>query len=142
VNDGVGVSQAPSGYSLAFVVRGRTLEVAVCGERPQFDVDAAHNIAQAGRTVADVVRQTQSDGMLVEIRLEGQASSTSSYRMAKSLASLGFDRGLRMAVVFGDAQTYRINLLGIRLACHDGWDIAAFRDVDKARAWLNGPRAA
>lgn len=142
MNHGLTLPQPEAAYDLAMDLIGTTLEVVVTGVRPESDTEAGPLAAQACRAVAEHVKATRPERLLVHIRLAGRATSTSSYRTAKGLGVFGFERSLRIACVFPDVQTYRVNLLGIRLANHDGWDIAAFTDAAAAREWLHRPPAA
>lgn len=140
MNIEVALPPAELSYALAFAVVGPTLEVVMTGQRPEGQTGAEHPCAQACRAIAERIRQLGCDGLMVQVNLAGQATSTDAYRTAKSLEALGFDRRLRIACVFPEPQAYRVNLLGIRLACDDGWDIAGFTCADLARTWLRAPR--
>lgn len=115
------------------------LIVRVGGERPYHDADAMEEIAELWMRVADCCRERGIRRVLTLVSIESAGSSALAHWFFSHLESLGFERGIRTALVFSRQKLRRVNELGVGVAARMGWDIEAFDDEQQARRWLNAP---
>jgi len=89
-----------------------------------------------GQKVADTCREFAVNRILTINNISGLIQIWDAHKVVTSMASFGWDRSFRQAVVYTHEERFESNLFTERLAVSRGLRIKIFRDESSAKAWL------
>lgn len=112
------------------------LTVRVSGTRPLSDSQTLEEYTEGWSRVADHCRERGIRRVLDVNLARGDRSSAVVLSFFSHLRELGFDRGMRFAVVFGVPDGKRVTELGVAVAAENGWRIRLFETEGEALRWL------
>ena len=119
--------------------RDGILTVRVSGERPTSDAQTLEEYTDGWSRVADHCRARGIRRVLDVNLARGDRSSAVVLNFFSHIEALGFDRGMRFAVVFGVPDGKRVTQLGIAVAADQGWSLRMFETEGEALRWLAEP---
>lgn len=114
----------------------RILTVRITGQRPSNEPEAVADAVERWAEIARRARQPDVVGIRVLVELVGAHSSQRAQAVAKSVGALGLPRGIPIALVNEDRQSFGQTNFGARLAASRGWLSKAFGEAALADEWL------
>ena len=119
-------------YSLRFEHRPEYLYAYVSGEHDNYEISR-----QYWQEIADHIKSTDYNRVLVDEDIEESASVTDVFQLVSEFQQMGFG-GIRIAFFDRKIEHHELNSFGELVASNRGMIGRAFNDVDVAEKWLVG----
>jgi len=123
-------------YTVQTSLRDDVLEVRLAGERSPFEIEIAEDAIDTWEHILELCRVHRVDSVLASFALTGPTTALVSVAVARRLATIGFDRTLRVALLDHNGQSRPFNDFGCRVAAGHGWQFRSFADAGSAMRWL------
>lgn len=114
------------------IIRAR--EFVRLGAEGQFDLTGTHAVL---KTLADACRKRGIERAMVDVR-ESSSNLTPNdlAALVNAFSEVGFSKRLRLAVLHGGDQEYRVKLFSF-LSALRGWHVQSFEKYEEALDWLS-----
>lgn len=123
-------SEPGKNYSLTFEHRPEYLYAYVSGEHDNYAISRAY-----WQEIADHIKSTEYDSVLVDEDLEEPASVTDVFQLVSEFQQMGFG-GIRIAFFDRKIEHHELNSFGELVASNRGMIGRAFNDIKLAEEWL------
>lgn len=120
-------------YSLTFEHRPQYLYAYVVGEKDNYEISR-----QFWQEIADHLKQTDYDRVLIEENIEESASLMDVFRLVSEIVSMGFS-GIRVAFHDRKIEHNELNEFGALVASNRGLNARVFNDGELAERWITSP---